>query len=109
MVARRGTGTFARDPARPCWRRVPASDPQALEDIGGRFPDSRGMRVKSPRRTASGWLLPVVSDGSDLTFAIDGKSSLISTLTVVEQGSRVVEQVRSLRKAPALATPQPRC
>jgi hypothetical protein len=109
LVAMRGP-TFAREPGSSCWRRLPASAPQSFGNIGLHFPDQPGMTVKAPRRTSAGWLLPVVIDGGPATFAIDGKSMLIRSITITaQQGSRIVEQVGALRSVPRLLVPEPRC
>jgi hypothetical protein len=109
LVARRGSSTFAREPGTSCWRRLAASDPQALEDIGLRFPDLPRMKLERPRRTASGWLLPVVSDGAPFLLAIDGTSMLIRSITIGAGGKRVLERVGTLRSVPRLLLPKPRC
>ena len=67
------------------------------------------MQVKPPRRTRTGWLLPVAGDGGPATFAIDGKSLLIRSLTLTTQGTRIVEYARPLASRPTLAVPEPRC
>ena len=109
LVARRGSPTFAREPGTSCWRQLMASDPQALEDIGLRFPDLPRMKLERPRRTAGGWLLPVVSDGGPFLFAIDRKSMLIRSITIGAGGKRVLERVGALRSVPRLLLPKPRC
>jgi len=111
LVARRGSPTFAREPGSSCWRRLPASAPQSFENLGLHFPDQPGMIVKAPRRTASGWLLPVVIDGAPAALAIDGKSLLIHTISIgaATPGTRVVEHVAVLRSAPKLFVPEPVC
>jgi hypothetical protein len=109
FVARRGTPTFARDPGRSCWRRIPSSSDQAIENIGVPFPDQPKMRVRPPRRTRTGWLLPVVGVGGPATFAVDRESLLIRSLTLTTQGMRIVEHARALKSRPAPAVPEPRC
>jgi hypothetical protein len=109
LVRRPGAPTFAREPGSTCWRRLAASDQQALEGVGLRFPDQPHMRVQRPRRTASGWLLPVVGDGGHTVFLIDAKSMLLRSITIADGGRRIVERASALRSTPTLLTPQPRC
>jgi hypothetical protein len=67
------------------------------------------MRLQRPRRTASGWLLPVVGDGGHTVFLIDAKSMLLRSITIANGGKRILERVSALRSAPILLTPHPRC
>jgi hypothetical protein len=67
------------------------------------------MQVKPPRRTRTGWLLPVAGDGGPAAFAIEAKSLLIQSLTLATQGTRIVELARNLESRPRLAVPEPRC
>jgi hypothetical protein len=109
LVTRRGGPTFAREPGSSCWRPLASSDPQAFGNLGLPFPDQPKTRVLAPRRTASGWLLPVVSDGQRGSFAV-ARSHRVRTITVaLPSGSRVVEQVEALSAAPSLPNPEPRC
>jgi hypothetical protein len=109
LVRQQGSPTFAREPGSACWRQLAASNPQALDDIGLRFPGQPHMRVEHPRRTRSGWLLPVVGDGGHTVLTIDAKSMLLRSITVAAGGRRVLERVSALRSRPILFTPQPRC
>jgi hypothetical protein len=110
LVQRRRSPTFAREPGTSCWRALPAADPQSFENIGLRFPDQAGMRVGAPRRTSNGWLLPVSIDREPATFAIQGGSMLIRSITInAQQGRRLIEHVSILHSAPRLLTPEPRC
>jgi hypothetical protein len=109
FVARRDAATFVRHPGSSCWRRLPSSSAQTISSLGLPFPDQPHMRVKPPRRTRTGWLLPVAGDGGPATFAIDGKSMLIRSLTLASQGTRIVEYARTLASRPQLALPEPRC
>jgi hypothetical protein len=109
LVRQQGSPTFAREPGSACWRRLAASDQQALDDIGLRFPDQPHMRVKQPRRMRGGWLLPAVGDGGQTVFTIDAKSMLLRSITVASAGKQVLERVSALRSAPILLTPQPHC
>jgi len=68
------------------------------------------MRVGSPRRSGSGWLLPVAGDGGPATFVIDGASLLIQSITVTGPGAPpIVEHAHTLESPPTLASPKPRC
>ncbi len=109
LVARSGTPTFARNPGSSCWRRLAATDRQSFTNIGLPFPDQPRMQVKHPRRTQTGWLLPIVVDDGPLAFVIDGRSMLIRSFNLTTQGTRIVEQAHNLNSAPALLVPQPRC
>jgi hypothetical protein len=88
---------------------VAVSNPQTIDSIGLPFPDQPHMQVKSPRRTGSGWLLPVAGDGGPVTFAIDGTSLLLRTITVATQASHIVEHAVTLTSHPTLASAEPRC
>jgi hypothetical protein len=110
LVAPSGPVTYARDPGRTCWRRVPEADPQTFDNIGMRFPDHAGMRVQKPRRAAGGtWQLPAVVGGQPGVFVIDGKTAIVRSITVSAGGARIDERVRSLAAAPKLAVPAPLC
>jgi hypothetical protein len=109
MLVARGSPTFARDPGTACWRPLAASSPRTFDNIGLPFPDQASMRVGAPRRTSTGWLLPVVADGDRGTFAIDGKSLFVRSFTLRSQGADVLEQATTLRSTPKLLVPEPRC
>jgi hypothetical protein len=111
LVARLGGPTWVRDPGRACWRRLaPApSDSQAIHDLGQRFPDQLLTRVKAPRRTPTGWRLPVSISGETAAFVIDRKSLLIRSIVVANPQMSYVEHVTALRPAPRLAFPTRRC
>jgi hypothetical protein len=110
LVAPSGPVTYARDPGRTCWRRVPESDPQSFDNVGMRFPDHAGMRVKKPRRASGGaWQLPAVVGGQPGVLLVDGKTAIVRTITVTAGSTSIVEHVRSLASAPKLAVPKPRC
>src|SRR5438067_545868 len=51
LVARRGGPTWAREPGKSCWQRLPASDSQSIDDLGLPFPSQPRMRVKAPQST----------------------------------------------------------
>lgn len=108
LVALRGSPTFVRAPGSSCWRRLAPSARQSFQNIGLPFPDQPRMRVGAPRRTATGWLLPVVLEDGALAFAIDGTTLLIRSLDPA-QGAGAVEHAESLRSAPRLLVPEPRC
>ena len=109
FVARRNAATFTRAPGSSCWRHVAVSSPQAIDSIGLPFPDQTHMKVKSPRRTRTGWLLPVANGGGPVTFAIDGASLLLRTITIATPALHIVEHAVSLTSRPTLASPKPRC
>jgi hypothetical protein len=92
------------------WRLVPASDPQALTDIGDRFPPyPKGAVVKVPRRTQNGWSLRVAANGKSSTFAIDRKTFLVRSITAREAGQHLEEHISNLASTPNLPSPRPRC
>lgn len=109
LVARRGGPTFAREPGSSCWRVLRRSDPQAFENIGLYFPDQPAMTVRTPQRTSTGWLLPVVVEGDPGTFSIDRSSIRVQSITVGAGRHRILEHVTPLQSAPHLADVQPRC
>lgn len=108
LVASGSTTTYGRQPGSSCWRKVPAT--QSLDSIGLPFPDPPHMNVAKPERTTTGWLLPATGGGGAYTFAVDGTTLRLRSITVRERGApTVVEQVSVLREAPPLDTPSPRC
>jgi hypothetical protein len=110
LVALPGSSTFARDPGSSCWRPVPATDPQALTDIGHHFPFApSGVPVEAPQPNQHGWSLSVQADGRSSTFTIDRATLLVQSITVRAPGKSVTELVRTLAPTPILPTPQPRC
>lgn len=108
LVVRRGGPTYARDPGSSCWRALRRSDQRSFDNIGLPFPDQAGMRVEAPRAAAGMRVLPVVVAGDPGTFSLDG-SSRVRSITVVAGGRRIFERVATLRSAPALTSPDPRC
>jgi hypothetical protein len=56
LVARRFQRTYSRTAGARCWRRLPASNPETLADVGMPFPYPRvGIKVLPPKATSSGW------------------------------------------------------
>jgi hypothetical protein len=56
LVARRFHRTYSRKTGATCWRRLPASNPQTLADVGVPFPYTRvTIKALAPKRTAAGW------------------------------------------------------
>jgi hypothetical protein len=60
LVAKSFHQTYARTVGAKCWRRLPASNPQTLTDVGVPFPYTRtalgiGGKALPPQRTAFGW------------------------------------------------------
>jgi len=56
LVARRFHRTYSRAAGASCWRRLPASSPQTLADVGIPFPYTRvTIKVLPPEKTAFGW------------------------------------------------------
>src|SRR5947207_4720350 len=108
LVAERGGPTYARDPGSSCWRALRKSDQRSFDNIGLPFPDQAGMRVEAPRAVSGRRLLPVVVAGDPGTFSLD-RSSRVRSITVVTGGRRILERGTTLRSAPALASPEPRC
>ncbi len=109
LVARRGGPTFAREPGTSCWRALRSSDPQAFENIGLQFPDQPRMRVRAPRTTSTGWLLPVVVDGDPGTFTIDRGSVRVRLISVGPPGHLALERVSVLHDVPRLTSVVPHC
>ena len=110
-VARRGGPTFVRDAGKKCWRRLAASDPEALDDLGLRFPGHRGIRVGALISTPTTWRVRFVSEGGRPAFyLIDKKSLLVRSITFTENGkSAYVEHVRTLGAAPRIPSASPVC
>ncbi len=56
LVATRPGPTYSRPPGARCWRRLPASSPQTLADVGMPFPYPRiTIKVLAPKATPAGW------------------------------------------------------
>ena len=110
-VARSGGPTFVRDAGKTCWRRLAASDPKALDDVGLRFPGHRGIRVGVPSSTPTTWRLRFVSEGGRPAFyLIDKQSLLVRSITFTENGrSAYVEHVHTLDAAPKIPSASPLC
>ena len=109
LVARGDGPTYAREPGSSCWRRLRRSNPQSLHDIGLRFPDVAGMRVKAPRRAGDVWLLPFTTQGHSATLRISAKTHLVESVTTTRNGQTVTEHDRALTKRPKLPAPTPTC
>jgi hypothetical protein len=115
FVARAAAPTFTRERGASCWRQLAASDPEALDDLGFRFPDAFRVRVDKPRRTADGWLLSVATWARGATkpeheeLAIDGTTYRVRTLAAEAGGTRVVERLNDLASSPTLPQPRPLC
>jgi hypothetical protein len=110
LVARRPGPTYAREPGSSCWRPLSPSDPQAFENLGLPFPDQPAMAVHAPKKTARGWDLTAVADGTPATLAIDGATLQVRSITIAPRpGLRISERVAALASAPRVTTPSPRC
>jgi hypothetical protein len=110
LVAHGSGSTLAREPGSSCWRALPSSDPQALDDLGRRFPELPGMRVGAPHATPTGWALPITGPGGPYTYAVDRGSGLLRSITVRSPGGApIFEHVSRLRARPTLLTAAPRC
>jgi hypothetical protein len=109
-VARRGGPTFVRDAGKKCWRRLAASDPKALDDLGLRFPGHRGIRVRALISAPTTWRVQFVSEGRTAYYLIDKKSLLVRSIVFTENGrSAYVEHVRTLGAAPTIPSASPVC
>jgi hypothetical protein len=109
LVGHEGGPTYAREPGTRCWRRLAQSDHQSFSDLGTHFPGIPHMRVKTPKRVGSVWLLPITAQGHDGTLRINASTLQIESVTVNADGRTAIEHDRALDHAPALATPQPLC
>lgn len=108
-VARGSGPTFARDAGKSCWRRLSASDQQSFDDLGMRFPDEPGLRVKAPRSAGTTWKLDVVASGQPATFVVDRKSLRVRAVTFSGNSGTFTETVSALRSAPKVAVPAHLC
>jgi hypothetical protein len=104
FVRRESEGTFVRDPDRSCWRFVPASDPQALTDVGAPMLPGPG-RVSRPRVTGDTIVLPLTSQGRTARFVIDRKTSRLRRMDAGGYTARFT----TLAKRPTLPVPKPLC
>ena len=105
-----GSGpTYAREAGKSCWRALARSDQQSFDDLGMRFPDEPGLRVHAPRSAGTTWKLDVVAGGQPATFVIDKKSLRVRSVTFSSNGGTFTESVRTLKSAPKVAVPAPRC
>ena len=110
LVAPPHSPTYALQPGTACWRQLSAANPQALMDIGERFPVVPGAVVLSaPQRTPVGWLLRVRITTTTAIYAIDRATLRVDSITFTQGRGSVTERVRALSAAPALIKPVPRC
>jgi hypothetical protein len=110
LVAPPDSPTYALEPGTTCWRALSASDPQALMDIGERFPIlPRAVAVSAPARTPGGWLLRVSAATVTSTYAVDRATLHVDAITISEGHKSFTERVQALSAAPTLLTPAPRC
>jgi len=105
----RGSTTFGRAPGKSCW--TISRPPGQLKEIGIAYPGDPGMKAIGSQKTATGWLLKVgfAGAGSLSNLAVDGGSSLLKSAVLNSHGRRYLEHITSLRSAPKLAVPEPRC
>lgn len=91
--------TYARDASGRCWRRLPASDPRTLENVGIAFPYGRVQeKALPPRRGGHSWIIRV-EDPNDfwflatqtvyrptpkriITYTVDAKSGRIRSISI---------------------------
>ena len=112
LVAPEQSPTYALEPGTSCWRRLASSDPQALTDIGKRFPETFGetlITVAGPVRRSTGLLLRLREGQSTTTFSIDAHTRLVDSITVTKGGRSITEHVQPLTAKPTLYSPAPAC
>lgn len=110
LVAPPGSPTYALVPGTSCWRKLAPSDPYSFSNVGKRFPHiPKRVDVFPPRRTATGWLLRVRTGATAATYDIDRATLLIRSIKALARGRSTTETLQSLRSAPALISPTPRC
>jgi hypothetical protein len=104
LVRREHQGTFVHNPNRDCWRSVPASDPQALTDVGKPLLSGPG-RVSRPRIAATTITLTITREGHAARAVIDKRTMHLRRFEAVGYLARFT----NLSKRPALPTPVPHC
>jgi hypothetical protein len=104
LVRRENEGTFVRDANRSCWRFVPASDPQALTDVGDAVLAGDG-RLSKPRTTGDTITMTLTTQGQTARVVVDGKTSRLRRL----EAPGYVARFTSLAKRPTLPVTKPRC
>ena len=102
--------TYALEPGTSCWRRLSPTDPQALSDVGLRFPELQGVtRVDRPVRAQGQWLLALVGKQVSAIYYIDEKTLHVTSIKAAYHGRTGLEHVRALASAPQLYSPYPAC
>jgi hypothetical protein len=110
-----GGSTYELRVGTTCWRKLAKNSRSALEDVGARFPLSYRTRVGVPKRTASGWQLPVhmegklKGEGGNALLVIDGRTFRVRSNFAPGPNGGTVEHVTALERRPALPQPTPLC
>jgi hypothetical protein len=99
-------GTFARDPGRTCWRFLPRSSDQALEDLGNPLLVGPG-RVHRPRTNGNHLVVDLIADGKRETVVADRRNMHVVFVRTIKPS--LIVRFAALASAPGLPTPKPRC
>jgi len=127
LVAEGNATTFIRDTSEGCWRRLPASDPQNLTNIGEPFPFDYDPKVGSGPRSAAGPQITVETPSvfwrwasrvhtgtipvkSFLTYTVDSSFRVQSVhIRASDLTVNATLDVAALAAAPAIPRPVPIC
>jgi hypothetical protein len=109
IVGTIGGGSFLKDPGASCWRFVPKSDPQAMEDLGEPVLAGPG-RLGRPR--AIGGTIEIIATqqgGERMKIVLDRRTLTARRVTYLSARGNMTARFTTLRKAPTLPRAQPRC
>lgn len=110
LVAPERLPTYALEPGTSCWQRLKPSNPQALTDIGHRFPEITGAAtVARPERTSTGWTLKLTSAHINATYSIEAGTLQVRSITATAGTRTITEHVQTLTAVPTLYKPSPTC
>jgi hypothetical protein len=127
LVAEGSATTFVRDTAEGCWRRLAASDPQNLTNIGEPFPFDYDPKVGSGPRSAAGPQITVETPSvfwrwasrvhaakipvkSFLTYTVDSSFRVQSVhIRASDLTVNATLDVAALAAVPAIPRPVPIC
>ena len=127
LVAEGSATTFVRDTAEGCWRRLAASDPQNLTNIGEPFPFDYDPKVGSGHRSAAGPQITVETPSvfwrwasrvhagkvpvkSFLTYTFDSSFRVKSVhIRASDPTVNATLDVAALAAAPSIPRPVPIC
>ena len=102
-------GSFVKDSGASCWRFVPKSDPQAMEDLGGPVLAGPG-RLGRPRTVAGTIEIIATQQGGErMRIVLDRRTLRLKRVTYLSARGNMTARFTTLAAAPPLPATQPRC